>query len=360
MAGAWDALASACRRPLAAPGWVRAWWGALRPPGAELRVAAAWDGGDLIGLLPAMRLRTGRMDELVGLAPAMAVRGVALAAPGVEAPAAALLARAITSDAAVHRLRLEQVATDDPLPGLLQQAWPGLLRPELRRGAPSPVPVMGMDGMDYEGWLAAKSSNFRQRVRRERRRMEARGAELRMATAPAEVERALEAFAALHGARWGDRSPLSGPGGHEMMRRAAAALGPDRFRAHVIEAEGRAVSVQLFVAAGGELIYWNGGWDPDWAQHSPALVGIVAALEDGFARGERRLDLGEDDSYDYKQRLADGDAPVQRITLTPRGRRYPAALAADAPRLGRALARRAVARVPADLRRRLPGAAGGS
>jgi len=328
------------------------WWRNLRPRGAGLRVAAAWDGRELIGVLPLMRVRTGRLDELVGLAPAMAVRGVGLTAPGAEAPAAALLARALASDAPAHRLRLEQVALDDPLPGLLRDAWPGLLRPEIHRGAPSPVPVMRMQGLDYEGWLAAKSSNFRQRVRRERRRMEGRGATLRMVTAPGDVAEALDAFTRLHGAKWGARSPLSGPEGHAMMRDAAAALGHDRFRMHVIEAGGHAVSVQLFVAAGGELIYWNGGWDPDWAQHSPALVGIVAALEDGFARGEVRLDLGEDDSYDYKVRLADGDDPVQRVTLVPRGARYGGALAATAPARARALARRGAARLPPGVRAR--------
>lgn len=322
----------------------------MRPAGARLCVAAAWQGDELIGLLPLMRVRDGLLDELVGLAPGMAVRGVGLLAPGMEAPAAAVLARALASLPPAHRLRLEQVGVADPLPALLHEAWPGLLRPGLERGAPSAVPVMAMEGLDYEGWLAAKSSNFRQRVRRERRRMEGRGATLAMPGDREGIDRALDAFTRLHGAKWGERSPLSGTAGDAMMREAARALGPDRFRVHVIEAEGAGVSVQLFVAAGGELVYWNGGWDPDWAQHSPALVGIVAALEDGFARGERRLDLGEDDSYDYKIRLADGDAPVQRVVLTPRGRRYPGALAATAPVRGRRLARRAVDRLPDGLR----------
>jgi CelD/BcsL family acetyltransferase involved in cellulose biosynthesis len=144
-----------------------------------------------------------------------------------------------------------------------------------------------------------------------------------------------------------------------MMREAARAMGPERFRVHVIEVDGAAVSVQVFIAAGGELIYWNGGWDPDWAQHSPALTGIVAALEDGFARGATRLDLGEDDSYDYKTRIADGDDPVQRAVLTPRGRRYPAALALSAPAHARRAARWAFRRLPSSVRDRVPGRGSG-
>lgn len=329
-----------------------AWWHALRPADAELRVAVCWQGDELIGILPTMRIRSGRLSELVALAPALSGRGVALARPGREPLVAAMAARLLAAEPA-HRLRFERIDIDDPWPDLLRDAWPGLARPEMERGPAMPVPTLDMSGMDFDGWLASKSSNFRQRVRRERRRMEGRGATLRMAAEPADRAWALDEFHRLHAARWADRSVLASDGGHRMMQEAADRLGPDRFRIHVIECRGEAVSVQLFVAAGRELIYWNGGWDPDWAQHSPALTGIVAALEDGFARGETRLDLGEDDSYDYKTRIADGDHPVRRVVITPRGRRYPAAVAASAPARGKRAARALLSHMPTPLRERI-------
>lgn len=345
-------LASRSGRPLATPAWLLAWWHALRPDDADLRVAACWHGDDLIGIVPTMRVRSGRLVELVALAPSLSGRGVALAEPGRAPLVAALAARALATDGA-HRLRFERIDVDDPFPGLLRAAWPGLVRPEVEEGPPLAVPTLDMAGMDFDAWLASKSSNFRQRVRRERRRMEGRGAVLRFAVDPADREWALAQFHRLHAAKWAERSVLASDGGHRMMLEAAGALGPDRFRIHVIESGGAAVSVQLFVAAGRELIYWNGGWDPDWAQHSPALTGIVAALEDGFARGETRLDLGEDDSYDYKTRIADGDRPVRRVVLTPRGRRYPGAVLATAPARAKRLAKAAVGHAPAPVRARL-------
>lgn len=306
-----------------------------------------------------MRRRHRGVDEVVGLAPGMAVRGAVLLAPGDEPRAAARIAHAWHAAGAPHRLTFPQTDVDDPFPALVRDAWPTPVRPAVRWGAPRAVPVMDMRGRGYDEWLVSKSSNFRQRVRREGRRMEAKGATFRLAETPDDLDWALGEFHRLHAAKWGARSPLSSAEGLEMMRRAAAAMGPGRMRVHVIQVDDRAVSVQVFVAHGGELIYWNGGWDPEWAAHSPALVGIVAALEDGFARGDRRLDLGEDDTYDYKKRIADGDAPVATVVLTPRGVKYPAALAVTAPErvapLVRKAARAAVRhpRGPWELARRL-------
>lgn len=330
-----------------------AWWRTMRPAGAMLRVAVAWSGDDLVGIVPLMRVRTGWMDELVGLAPGMAVRGVALAAPGSEAVVAALVARALAGETPPHRVRLEQVDLRDPFPGLLAAAWPGAMRPVVEHGEPSPVPTLVMAGQDYDGWLASKSGNFRQRTRREGRRMEARGATMRIAEDREDLQWALGEFHRLHASKWADRSALASDAGLGMMRAAAEALGPERMRVHVIEADGAAVSVQVFVTAGGELIYWNGGWNPDWAQHSPAHVGIVAALEDGFARGDLRLDLGEDDSYDYKTRIANGSDPVWRVLLYPRGPRYVQALALTAPQRARRTARGLVGRLPEGVSARL-------
>lgn len=95
-------------------------------------------------------------------------------------------------------------------------------------------------------------------------------------------------------------------------------VGSGRFRAVVIETNDLVVSVQLFVAAGGEVAYWNGGWDPEWAPLSPAIQGIVAGIEDAMRRGDRRIDFGQGDHH-YKRRLADGDAPISWAVLSPPG-----------------------------------------
>lgn len=334
-----------------------AWWRQLAPSGARLHTAAAWDGERLIGLAAAIRMRSGRIDEVVGLAPGMSVRGAVLLHPDDPPAAAAVLAHAFHDAGSPHRYRWPQVARDDDFPALLRDAWPTTLRPGLEYGAWMPVPTMQMPDDGFEAWSASKSSNFRQRIRREGRRMEAKGATMRLVEDPADMDAALAEFHRLHAAKWGARSPLSSVAGDRMMRAAAEALGAQGMRIHLIEVDGAAVSVQVFITRGGELIYWNGGWDPEWAQHSPALVGIVAALEDGFARGDHRLDLGEDDSYDYKTRIADGGYEVTTVTLAPRGPRYLATMAYTAPQRAKRVARTLVRRLPDGLRQRLPGTA---
>jgi len=355
IAAEWDALAVASARPLSAPGWLLAWWRALAPVDAALRVVVARDGGQLVGLAPYFAAREGGLVHYRPLgSDDMGIRNTPLAAEGWELPVAravaAALAEASPAPAAVH---LSQADAGSPWPLLLTRAWPGLFTPRRERLREASAPTLHLEAPSYEEWLASKSSNFRQRLRRDSRKLSERGAQTTMAASHEELERALEDFRRLHGARWGGESPLAGEAGHRMMIDAGAALlAQERFRVWTISVEGAPITVQIFVAAGGEVTYWNGGWDPEWSALSPAMLGICAGLEDAFARGERRIDFGEGDHH-YKTRLADRDEPIAWTVLYPRGARYPRTLVATAPARARRAARAGVGRLPAPVRSRL-------
>jgi CelD/BcsL family acetyltransferase involved in cellulose biosynthesis len=138
-----------------------------------------------------------------------------------------------------------------------------------------------------------------------------------------------------------------------MMLEAGRELLPsERFRVWTITADGAPVTVQIFIAAGGEVTYWNGGWDPEWSALSPAMIGICAGVEDAFARGERRVDFGEGEHH-YKTRLADGDDEIAWFVLYPRGPGYPRTLVVTAPARAKGLARSALARLPEPVRERV-------
>lgn len=353
---AWDALAVANARPLSAPGWLMPWWRTLAPAGALLRVVAVEEDGELVGLAPFFAERARGLVRYRPLGAGMSVRGTPLAAAGREREVAAAIGRAL-ADATPRPgvVHLQQVDADSPWPALLAGGWPGRVRPRLERERTAPAPVMHLAQPSYEEWMAARSGNFRQRARRDRRRLEGRGLLVRLAGTPAELDAALAAFHALHRDRWGERSPLSTDAGLALMREAGRELPLGRFRVYSLEIDGAPVSVQVFVAAGGEVAYWNGGWDPRWAGQSPAIQGILAGVEDAFGRGERRIDLGEDD-HAYKQRLADADAPIAWFELMPVGPAYALARAGTVPRHARPLVRRALDRLPPDARRRLEAA----
>jgi CelD/BcsL family acetyltransferase involved in cellulose biosynthesis len=82
------------------------------------------------------------------------------------------------------------------------------------------------------------------------------------------------------------------------------------------------------------------------ASLKPTMLTILAALEDGIARGEQRLDLGAGE-HPYKMRFADGNDPLAWGGLVVRNRRWPRTWAELAPAVARARAKAAVQALPA-------------
>lgn len=315
----WDALAVSSSRPLSAPAWLLSWWDTMAPKGALPRVVIVSDvEGGVIGVAPFYARRRGLITEYRLFGSGMASRNAPLAAPGREREVAAgvarALARATPHPSVVH---LDQADHDSPWPRLLADAWPGR-RPSVVSRTHAPAPTLDIAGTDPDAWLASKSSHFRKRLRQSRRKLEANGACIRVTEDVGELDRAMAAFTRLHGERWGDQSPLSTEAGRELMHRAGEELMPEgRFRAAIVEAGDHVVSVDFLVAAGGDVVCWNGGWDSEWAPYSPAMHGLVVAVQDAIRRGDRRVDFGQGD-HQYKLRLADGDAPVAWPSLYPR------------------------------------------
>jgi CelD/BcsL family acetyltransferase involved in cellulose biosynthesis len=234
--------------------------------------------------------------------------------------------------------------------------WPEELRAiqggRLHREKTSGAPVLPLEGRTFEEWMASKSKHFRQEAARQRRRLEERGATIRMAETREELARGLRAFGELHLARWRGRggSKVLTPAVEHMLADAAPKmLDGGRFRLWITEAEERIVSADIFVAAGGEVAGWLGGFDESWGSASPSVQATLAAIRDAFERRDRRVDLGGGE-HDYKRRWAEFDDLLQWCTVLPSGPRRPLTRLRLAPR--RAY-RAAANRIPAQTRRRL-------
>src|SRR5271168_728655 len=151
----------------------------------------------------------------------------------------------------------------------------------------------------------------------------------------------IDIFVRLHRSRWEDRGSSSFEGLGAGLPAVLNDIGETllqqegRFRLRMIEVEGEPVSAQLFLAAGGRVLYINGGWDERFAKLKPSLLGILAAIEEAFERGDGRLDLGLGDQH-YKLRFADTSDPVGWSMLIPAGVRLPLTLLRTAPLRGRA------------------------
>jgi CelD/BcsL family acetyltransferase involved in cellulose biosynthesis len=349
----WDRLAVLRGQPYSAPAWMLAWWRHASPPGARLAVVIVNDDDRVIGVAPMFQRRT-RAGLWVARQLGTGHRVEPLAEPGREWEVAS---------AAVDALRglpdppgavlLDRGDARSPWPALLASAWP---RPATTLWSELiGAPAVRLSGRTYDEWLAERSGNFRAQHRRRRRRLAERGAEFRLVGPGDDVSAPIASFIALTIDRWvlhlgAGRGP---EGIRAMLLEAAADLVPrGRMRIWTLEAEGRAVSTQVFLAAGGEVAYWNGGYDERWAKLRPGFETIIRAIEHSFAQGDRRLDLGGG-ATGYKRRMTGDDDPIRSVLLLPGGNDRPLRRAQLLPQDLERLAHHAARRAPDWVQRRL-------
>jgi CelD/BcsL family acetyltransferase involved in cellulose biosynthesis len=353
----WDRLAVAQATPLCAPGWMLSWWRHMAPPDSQLRVVAIRDQDRLIALAPWFVDRgEGSRVDVRFLGAEISDRVDVLCLAGREREARKALLAAITQIRPRPDLvSFEAVSARSEWSRHLARGAPRLAR---YRNSLLPAPSVTLPAGSPEQWIAGRSSNFRSQMRRMRRKLAERGGQVRQIVDVDELEPAVDALLRLHLARWQDRAPsgLARAGVRELLHEAAVTLGPDRLRLWAVEIDGEPISVQLFHAAGDEVKYWNGGWMEQHADLKPAMLAILAALEDAIARGERRLDLGAG-THEYKLRFADADDPLTWGGLIVRNQRWPRTRAELAPRVMRFRVKQAIAALPPPLGERIEAAA---
>ena len=335
----WDELAMLAALPLMAPAWIIPWLRRLAPAGAEPRVVAVYDGERLVGIAPFYVVRDGsrgRIDyRLPGIE--LGARLAPLARPGREWEVAEAIAHALaTATPRPDLVALESVPPNSLWLAALREQWPARIRPPARVYHVHGSPTVALNAGTFESWMARRGASFRKNCRRRGRMFDAEGGTMRLGSAQT-LSADIETLLRLHTERWSQRgeSSLTARADRlpEMLREAGEALiESGRFRIWIMEIEGRPIWANLFLAAGGELLAVNSGWDERWARMSPPLLGMLHAIEDAFARGERRLDLGIGEDQ-FKLQFADGNDPVAWGILMAPGARLPATALRTAPML---------------------------
>ena len=323
----WDELAVSSGSPYCSPVWMLAWWRRVADSNSQLRVVVVRDGGHLIGIAPFF-VDNGPAGlaryRLLGSGTAAPIQPLTL--PAQRARMADFFASAIArADPPPDLVTLEGAPARSEWPSVLVAAWPDRSKPWLHRDMSLVAPSLTLSATSYEDWLSSKSSNFRQQMGRFRRRLIDRGASLHLAETQEELERAIDDFARLHRSRWESRGGSNAlqPGVEEMLCDVAGDFaGSPRMRLWSLEVGGQAISTQIFLAAGGEVAYWNGGFDEGWSSERPSLQTILAAIEQAWGVGDGRVDFGGG-GHDYKYRFADGEEILEWVTLVPAGRRSP-------------------------------------
>ena len=203
---------------------------------------------------------------------------------------------------------------------------------------------------DWDEFLADRSSNFRQQIRRfERNAERGRSLRFRRTESPSELEADLALFFELHDRRW------QGRGGSSLQSKtarafhsdfASAALKRDWLRLWFLEVDDRPIAAWYGWRLGGTYAYYNAGFDPEHAKLRPGLVLMAAVIRSALDEGASEFDLLLGDEA-YKHRFTDQSRTVSDVTLVRRF--HPAALMAAAEHGARRLARR----VPASARAKL-------
>ena len=299
----WEALGEAAGNVFGTWEWGSTWW---RHFGRGRRLALAAcrrPDGTGAGVLPLYEARRAPMRLLRFLGHGPADQLGPVCAPGDRPAVGEALARALAGPRTLlHAERLHP-----------HEGWVPRLGGVVVRREESPR--IALDAETWDEFLAARSSNFRQQVRRrERKLIREHGLSYRLSD-ESTLERDLGSVFALHEARW------EGPESTSFSRAAAfhrdfadVALDRGWLRLWLAEVGGRPVAAWYGFRFAGAEWYYQAGRDPAWEREAIGFVllahTIRSALEDGMT--EYRLLLGGES---YKDRFASDDPGLETAVI---------------------------------------------
>ncbi len=184
-------------------------------------------------------------------------------------------------------------------------------------------PVVTLADGDWEAYLSSLDKKARHEIRRKIRRAEDVG-EIRFEMLEPDAA-AVDAFIALHQARWGAEGLFPDTPGGALSRRfihrlaeLEAAEGSGRsLELGQVRVGERIIFATVGFASGATCYFYNAGMDPDARDLSPGVTGTAAYLRDRIAAGVRRFDfLRGNEGYKYEWGAV--DEPIHRLLVTRR------------------------------------------
>jgi CelD/BcsL family acetyltransferase involved in cellulose biosynthesis len=299
----WSALAQAGGNVFSTPEWSSSWWRHHGAPFAPLVFACRDDDATLAAVVPLYVWTTKRVRiaRFIGTGPADQLGPVS--APCSRAFAAEAL-RTIVDTAEIDVLLAEL------LPG--DETWRTSFGTDPLRVEASPT--ISLAG-GWESYLAARSPNLRQQIRRRERRLRRDHAlRFRLAGDAARLQSDLDVLFSLHRARWGkDRSAFLP---WEQFHRDFAAVALERgwLRLWFLDLDGRAVAAWYGFRFAGIESYYQAGRDPSQSDESVGFVLLAHTIREAARDGMREYRLLRG-SEPFKQRFADSDSGLETFAI---------------------------------------------
>ena len=299
----WGTLAAASSNPFLTAEWCEAWLAHIGA-GFDLRLfAGSRDDGTLLAIVPLVvtRGRYVRKARFVGFGPSNELGPIAR--PEDSEAAGELLRQALAATR-----RDWDVFLGEYLPG---RGWAERVGGTVVARVASPVVRGSWDGWD--DYLASRSANFRQELRRKERRLAERGLAFRAVTEASELDAGLDVLFELHRARWGERASRWFAG-REAFQRAFSRVALDRgwLRLDVLELDGRPVAAYNGFRFGAEEWSYQFGRDPAEDASSVGLVIAAHAIRRALEEGAEVFRLGPG-AQRYKIRFATDELGLETI-----------------------------------------------
>lgn len=323
VADEWDPLAERSKGIFATALWSRLWWSHFGEDSELLIHAGRSADGHLEVVLPlyVWRRRLPRVLRFLGHGPGDEL-GPVYALGDDDVAARAL-------DTALDGLDWD-VFFGEQLPG--DEGWSRLLGARTWRR--EPCPTLRLPG-SWEDYLAERSANFRQQLRRREHALARAGqVALRLAD-EATLDGDLDTLFALHSARWGStRTDFADIPFHRDLAREA--LGRGWLRLWLLELDGRPLAAWHGFQVGPLASYYQAGRDPVYERLSVGFVLLAHSIRSAIAEGATEYRFGRGDEA-FKSRFTSEDPGLETVALT-RGAlwasAYPAARVARAVRHG--------------------------
>jgi CelD/BcsL family acetyltransferase involved in cellulose biosynthesis len=332
--GKWSDLAVSSRNIFSTWEWMSLWWrhfGHAR----ELAVAGVYEDDDnLVAILPLYFWSAQPARVLRFLGHGVSDELGPICGPSDRPAAAGALARYLKISE-----RRWDVFLAENLPS--QEDWQGSLEATVLRKESYPV-LHDDGGGGWAGFLASRSSNFRQQIgRRERNLYRRHDVRYRLADDPAQLQSDLDVLFALHSARWPNGKSAFG-GARENFHRDFAALALERewLRLWFLELDGQPAAAWYGFRFGATESYYQAGRDPTLDYASVGFVLLAHSIREAFLDGltEYRFLRGDDG---YKSRFASQNGTLDTLAVSSgaRGRAVVAAARAlrSSSRLRKAL-----------------------
>jgi CelD/BcsL family acetyltransferase involved in cellulose biosynthesis/dTDP-4-amino-4,6-dideoxygalactose transaminase len=295
----WAALAEQSGNIFGTPEWLTTWWRHLGRGELSLRQCRARDGR-LVAVLPMARELHGALRVLRFCSADVGDELGPICAPTDQLIAAHAWRRILEGTRGDW-----DIALAERLPG--DASWPTLARlMPIRREA---SPVLAIADLDWQAFLASRSRNFRQQLRRfERRLVRDRALRFRLADDPGRLDTDFDTLVALHRARWRRDRVDAFAGRREAFHREFARIALERgwLRLWIAELNGSPAAAWYGMRFGGSEWYYQAGRNPDRTYQSVGVVVMAHTVREAIADGQRTYRLLRGDEQ-YKRRWSTHD-----------------------------------------------------